>query len=409
MSYVNDFEVHSYITDPNHPARKKDKKPATAKHRFTALILFLLSFFVYPALIPIHPEQRALFGGLAVPDIFMYWRSALLCAYAITLSFVQAWSIGAFLLWLPMIVSVLLSKHVATAIYGTTNYYEGAAEITAYIFLFSQTHFPERAVKWAAYIVGAFGLLQYIYGCYFILSPVYWLMPKGIHFAATAWPIYSTLGNPNHLGLFCALLFPFFLARRQFMPSAVLLALLVGCQSRFAWVSVVITTLIQFRKQWPVVILCTLILLSGSAARIIDGAKAIHWPPQDEDMSGRAMIWAETIPMLKNHWITGSGPGSFALDFPNQSDRKKAVFGDSIVDRPHNIYLNIWYSTGFLSLLLLGWLVLDFYKRCTDPALRMSVLGFLLAGFFTDSVVSVTPYFMAMFGAGFNNKQFTNR
>ncbi len=328
----------------------------------------------------------------------MYYRGILICAAAILASpFVKKTHPAYFCYLALLCASVVLSKFNYTPTFGTPNYYEGFFVIAAYLVFGMYGHFPERAARWSVYIVGLMGLMQLVSGCYFDLAPIHFFMPKNIAFDCEPWPIYSTLGNGNHLGLFCALLLPFFLAKRQPLPSIVLVLLLIGSQSRGAWISVIITTLIQFRKQWKAVLIAVVLCLIPVYPRVVDGLRGLHWPLKDSDISGRAFIWSQTIPMLKHHWVTGSGPGVYALNFPQHS---RGMYPATIVDRPHNMYLNVWYSAGFLSLLACAWVVADFFGERKSIALTMGVLGFLIAGLFTDSVVSVTPYFMLMLSEG---------
>jgi hypothetical protein len=294
-------------------------------------------------------------------------------------------------------LSVLMSQFKPTAILGTPNYYEGFFVICAYLVFGMYGKFPEKAVRCSVYIIGILGLVQLLQGCYLNLAPIHFFMPKNIAFDCAAGPLCSTLGNGNHLGLFCAVLFPFFLMKRQLAPTATLLFLLVASQSRGAWISVIITTLIQFRKHWKAVLIISALCLIPVYPRVIDGLNSLHWPLRNSDISGRAFIWSQTIPMLRRHWVTGDGPGVYALKFPQHT---QGMYLNSIVDRPHNMYLNIWHATGFLSLLCWSWVVASFFRRRVDTALMVGVLGFLIAGLFTDSVVGATPYFMLMLGAG---------
>lgn len=336
--------------------------------------------------------------GQYATDLFMYYRAWLVCISAIlALPFIKKLHPGYFCYLFLLTISVMLSQFKSTATAGTPNYYEGFLVIQAYLVLGMWGKFPERAARWSVYLVGLFGLVQLTCGCYFSLDAVRFFMPRNAAFDCSPGIIYSTLGNGNHLGLFCAVLFPFFLARRQYIPTAILLCLLVGSQSRGAWTSVIITTLIQFRKEWLAVVAVSIICLTPVFPRVIEGFEGVHWPLRDTDISNRGFIWSQTVPMLKHHWLTGSGPGVYSLNFPQHT---RGMYPNTIVDRPHNIYLNVWYSTGFLSLLMCAWIVVDFFSKRRDIALMMGVLGFLIAGMFTDSVVSVTPYFMLMLGAG---------
>ncbi len=217
------------------------------------IFLILLSICTYPVLLHVATEQQVIWHGQWAADIFMYFRSVLICITAILVSpFIKKvyWPYFLYLSFLTL--AVFLSPLKSTTIFGTPNYYEGYLVICAYLVFGMYGRFPERAAKWVVYIVGLVGIIQVIWGCYFKLAPIHFFMPKNIVFDSVHMPIDSTFGNPNHLGLFCAILLPFFLARRKAIPSMILLFLLMASQCRGAWLSVIVTTLIQFRKQWKI-------------------------------------------------------------------------------------------------------------------------------------------------------------
>ncbi len=366
------------------------------------ILLILLSFCIYPIVLSVPTEQQAAFHGLIATDIFMYARSILICIGALCIVYsvrkVQ-WSYLFFLFFLSL--SVIFSAHPKTAIFGTPNYYEGAIVIFAYFIFAMQKNFPEKAVKIAVYIVGAFTLLQILGVPIFNWTLFHAFVPRGTTFQAASDSVYSTFGNPNHLGLFCALLFPYFLENLDLAPTLVLLLTAIASQNRACWLAMLLTSLIQFRKHQLIVLAVTVAVLAPSMSHIMNGVESFHLPIKDTDISNRAYIWSETVPLLKHHWVTGSGPGNYALEFPQDTERKKTVgYGTKVVDRPHNLYLSIWHSSGFISLLIFLFMVFDLFHRCKDRAIKMGVLGFLIAGLFTDSVVSVSPFFFAMLGAG---------
>lgn len=137
--------------------------------------------------------------------------------------------------------------------------------------------------------------------------------------------------------------------------------------------------------------------------------------------SGRGYIWSRTIPLLKNSIIIGYGPDTFFINFPqNDVLAKHYVYGNmwEIVDKPHNLYLQIAYSTGVVSLIaflvLIGRYFWNFFKNIKNGdkennlqyalkvAFLLSVCGYLGAGLFNDSVVSVAPLFWVFLGLGIN-------
>lgn len=133
--------------------------------------------------------------------------------------------------------------------------------------------------------------------------------------------------------------------------------------------------------------------------------------------SGRGYVWGRTIPLLWKNFIVGSGPDTFAIEFP-QNDyvaRYKSGFNNIIFTRPHNFYLQTGVQTGTLSLLaLLVFYLIYFVGSCRRYmgrkftkmeewfgfAMFLSSVGFFASGFANDSLIVVTPVFYVLLGAG---------
>jgi len=365
-----------------------------------SIFLILLSFCTYPVVLGTWPEQQAAYKGTFATDLFTYFRAILIVGAGILLiPKIKNLHIGWFCLLFLLTLSTVFSRHPETALFGTPNHYEGFLVICAYFIFAMQGAVSEKALRYPVYIVGFFALLQLVTGCYFLFPGINDLIPQEYVFEIQRYPVFSTLGNPNHVGLFCALLFPFFVEKRDLKASAILLALLILSGNRGAWVAVLVTTFYLFRKNWKAIAVVAAICMTALIPRVKETFDSLHWPIQPGDLNARALIWEKTIPMLKDKWVLGAGPGAYALDFPNgTAEMEKHSLHKVVVDRPHNIYLHTWYAMGFVSLLVWAWLVRDFFCVSKDRALKAGILGFLVAGLFTDSVVSVTPYFMAMLG-----------
>lgn len=141
--------------------------------------------------------------------------------------------------------------------------------------------------------------------------------------------------------------------------------------------------------------------------------------------SSRGYIWSRSIPMLKHTIVLGNGPDTFVAKFPQQDYIGKliAYYGNSsmLVDKPHNLYLQIGLNIGVLALVAFLIMVViyfissvklyfkndfeDFFS-IAGLAIFTAVFGYLGSGFFNDSVVSVAPVFWVLFGMGvaINNK-----
>jgi len=134
--------------------------------------------------------------------------------------------------------------------------------------------------------------------------------------------------------------------------------------------------------------------------------------------SARGYIWSRSIPLLKDTLLLGRGPDTFAIYFPqNDYVGKLIAYNTSgmIVDKAHNLYLQTALQTGVLSLVaLLTVFVIyianslkiysksnfnSFYEK-TGLGIFLGITGYLSAGFFNDSVVSVAPIFWILLGIG---------
>lgn len=161
--------------------------------------------------------------------------------------------------------------------------------------------------------------------------------------------------------------------------------------------------------------------LLGTGGRITEPIVAETFKPLEgleKLASNRGYIWGRTLPLLKNYVIVGSGPDNYPLAFPQDDFLGKAyAFYDPniVVDKPHNIYLQTAINTGVLSLisLIVLWGIyiissLKLYNKINYDSLDkyvgssclVGVIGYLAAGMFNDSVVSVAPIFWVILGLG---------
>ncbi|MCX7842792.1 MAG: O-antigen ligase family protein [Clostridia bacterium] len=135
--------------------------------------------------------------------------------------------------------------------------------------------------------------------------------------------------------------------------------------------------------------------------------------------SGRLFIWSRSIPLLLDTLFIGKGPDTYAIYFP-QNDFVGKILGlgnqNILVDKPHNIYLQMGINTGVISLLaflvLIGMYFVScfklYFRKDTQEGLLNTigsaafagVAGYLAAGVFNDSIVSVAPLFWALLGLG---------
>lgn len=135
--------------------------------------------------------------------------------------------------------------------------------------------------------------------------------------------------------------------------------------------------------------------------------------------SSRGYIWSRSIPLLKDTLFVGHGPDTFIAYFP-QNDllgKMYAYYGDmwQLVDKPHDMYLQIALNTGVISLVaVLAIFVMYFIKSVriyfrndfetfssiVGVGIFIAVCGYLGAAVFNDSLVSVAPVFWVLLGMG---------
>lgn len=158
----------------------------------------------------------------------------------------------------------------------------------------------------------------------------------------------------------------------------------------------------------------------GPNGQLLDIKPVESWGFKGKERVGsaRGYIWSRTLPMLKDTWLIGYGPDTYSLHFPQYDVIGKINAYDTariIVDKPHNLYLQIIVSTGLPSLLALIALFVTYcvlwikHIRSTDKddirrwmsiGIFVAICGYLVAGLFNDSVVSVAPVFWILWGLG---------
>ncbi len=138
--------------------------------------------------------------------------------------------------------------------------------------------------------------------------------------------------------------------------------------------------------------------------------------------SSRGYIWSRTLPLLSKCLIKGYGADTFAYVFPQNDVLAKYYTYEQYdegfyitVDKPHNLYLQIFFSNGLIALVaflavavfyLVDSLRLYALKKSYRPeqimgaAVMLGIVGYLAAGMFNDSVVSVAPMFWVLLGTG---------
>jgi hypothetical protein len=134
--------------------------------------------------------------------------------------------------------------------------------------------------------------------------------------------------------------------------------------------------------------------------------------------SSRGYIWSRSIPLIKNNFIIGSGPDTFPFQFPQNDLIGKYYAYDTpnmFVDKPHDLYLQISLDYGLIALIAFLCVMFIYifdsirlyafknnynHSQILGIANSLGIIGYLFAGFFNDSVISVAPVFWIVLGVG---------
>lgn len=162
----------------------------------------------------------------------------------------------------------------------------------------------------------------------------------------------------------------------------------------------------------------------------LDSPETFGFKGKEKLGSSRGYIWSRSIPLIKDNLILGSGPDTFVYQFPqNDLVGKYYAYGTPtiIVDKPHNLYLQIALNDGVIALLAFLAIMLIYLidsmklyalkkqynqSQILGIANCLGVIGYLFAGLFNDSVISVAPVFWVVLGVGvalnFMNRKASN-
>lgn len=162
----------------------------------------------------------------------------------------------------------------------------------------------------------------------------------------------------------------------------------------------------------------TALSLQSTAIDVNQEIPSIGFNGLEHMATGRGFIWSRSIPVMLNNVFIGGGPDSFAYLFPQHDIVGKIQgLGDpyTIVDKPHNAYMQVGINTGMISLLALlfifGYYIVTSLKTILSKkadnkflfgltlGLLTGVCAYLVCSLSTDSTVSVSPIFYA--GLGF--------
>lgn len=154
----------------------------------------------------------------------------------------------------------------------------------------------------------------------------------------------------------------------------------------------------------------------GKLDKIVKAPSAV-FNGYEKYASGRGYIWSRTIPLLKKYIFVGSGADTFTLAYP-QTDYVNLYnygYGEQILTKPHNLYLQTGVQTGVLSLIaylvFYGMYFLSSFKLYikgrfksyysqVGVAILISTFSYMVVSIANDSILAVAPIFWALVGLG---------
>ena len=121
---------------------------------------------------------------------------------------------------------------------------------------------------------------------------------------------------------------------------------------------------------------------------------------KEEIGNGRLILWENSLPLVKEYWLTGCGLDNFKDVYP--------YHGKVTYDKAHNVYLQIAITNGvpaiitFLTLLFIAFIKGIKHKNSFLTPLYMAFIGYSIQAFFNISVIDVAPYYYIILGLIFS-------
>jgi putative inorganic carbon (HCO3(-)) transporter len=318
------------------------------------------------------------------------------------------------LFFLFALLSTVLSPVKETAWFGLPLRYTGFSTYFCCIVLFilaSQTDQDDRLLQsavWCGGIVSLLALLQF-----FGLN----LVPHETFREGMI--SYGTMGNPNFLGTYTAFLLPAAILlyiysekRCWLLASSIIYGGMLVSLTRGVWMATFLGFLIivwhciknrYYLKPLVNIIIAflivTAVLLPFHNGMIFTRSSSIEGELQKgiklEESAGssRMLIWRETLKLLPDNWLFGTGPDHLHY--------YGVFYSGKTADKAHNIYLEIAVTMGvftllaylaFLSYFLRGW------KDKKGFLFFVMIFVYLAQGFFNIDVVMVMPVFWIILG-----------
>jgi O-antigen ligase len=131
-------------------------------------------------------------------------------------------------------------------------------------------------------------------------------------------------------------------------------------------------------------------------------------------LSGRGHIWHYSNEVIKKNFIFGYGPDNLYYNYPQLNPYQQEFISHILIDKPHNMYLQVMIDTGIFGLigfmiLLVGMLLKlnkaidfenDILKNTYLKALMLVIAAYMLQGLINDNHLTVQPVIYLLMGIG---------
>jgi putative inorganic carbon (HCO3(-)) transporter len=243
-----------------------------------------------------------------------------------------------------------------------------------------------------------------------VVGILQWALGQNLITADGVWRVRGLYGSPNNLALYLGRMLPFCVAmaawggpaisqrhesdnrRRWLYAIAGILAAvaIVLTYSRGAWllgvpVALLFLAAVRGRKSFALVagvllvaaIVLVLVVGPGRLTTLADTGQGTTF--------FRLQLWQSSWAMVRDHPVLGVGLDNFLYYYRSHYVLPTA-WEEFNLSHPHNLVLDFWLRLGIMGVVILGWLLIGFFRRgwqayrtLPEGRDRMLVLG-LLAG-----------------------------
>lgn len=333
------------------------------------------------------------------------------------------------------IISTIFAVRKDISLFGENTRYEGLLTLISYylIFLNTKSINSEKDKKLLINVFLILGIIQVIYSVIQIYTPLNIVKRFSVPYLAM-----GLCANPNFLGSYMAMLVILvgYLYIKSNNKKYLLLAIiynigLVLAESTGPFLSIIITFIFigfylskkEYTKRIVIIfilLLCSFIFINytsmARAEKLFNVQIDFQYNIKQEldDLikkllhidnkrikigqlgNNRMQIWRNLLPQIRHYWAFGAGIDNIKYIYPSGSD--------FIVDKAHNVYLQILLTNGSFAIIsYLGLCVIVFIKgfklkNDTDIALYMVFIVYSIQAFLNISVIDVAPYFYLFWG-----------